>query len=464
MLLIEELNATINGLVWGFPMMILIVGTGIFLTIGTKFLQFSKFGYIMKNTISRAFEKESVDKGAISPVQALTTALAATVGTGNIAGIAGAIALGGPGAIFWMWVCALFGMATKYAEVTLAIHYRDKNAKGEWVGGPMYYIKNGLDKRFHFLGTLFAWFACLAAFGIGNMTQANTIADSVSSALVQFSPTLDGNQSTISLVVGVVLCSLVALSLLGGIQRIGSITERLVPGMAMIYILGCLFVIISNLQDLGNVLSSIVQAAFDPSAVVGAGAGISIMVAVRNGVGRGVFSNEAGLGSAPIAHASAQTRSAVRQGFFGVFEVFADTIVICTLTALTILSSGTPIVYGEKAGADLTIAAFTQTFGGQLASFVVAVGISLFAFTTILSWGFYGSRCVSYLFGESLVKPYQVLFSLMVIVGATMELDLAWAIADTLNGLMAIPNLIALILLSGTVFKLTHSHFANLKK
>lgn len=460
---IAAINSSINSLVWGVPMMFLIVGTGVFLTFGTGFLQFGKFGYVLKNTIGKVFQKQEkteAEEGAITPVQALTTALAATVGTGNIAGVAGAIALGGPGAVFWMWLSALFGMATKYAEVTLAIKYREKNEKGDWVGGPMYYIKNGLGPKFAFLGTIFAVLTCLAAFGIGNMTQSNTIAGSVYSAIAAFNPSLE--EGSVRVIVGVALSLFVGMVLLGGIKRIGSVTEKVVPIMAAVYILGCLGVVFSNIGEVGAVFASIFQGAFDPTAAVGGVVGITIAEAAKRGIGRGVFSNEAGLGSAPIAHAAAQTDSAVKQGLFGVFEVFADTIVICTLTALAILmGAGDQIVFGESAGANLTISAFASTYGGEAAGIVVALGISLFAFTTILSWGLYGSRSVAFLAGEKMVKPYQVIFVLFVIVGSTMELSLAWDIADTLNGLMAIPNLIALLLLSGTVFSLTKEHFAN---
>ncbi len=460
--LIASINSTINSIVWGVPMMILIVGSGIFLTVGLKFLQFARLPYILKETIGKALEKKETPEGTVSPAQALTTALAATVGTGNIAGVASALALGGPGAIFWMWVSALFGMATKFAEVTLAIRYREKNDNGDWVGGPMYYIKNGLGEKFRPLGIIFAIFACLAAFGIGNMTQANTIASSIFTAIVAFSPEAAAQEQSIKLGIGICIAMVCGMVLLGGMKRIGSVTEKLVPVMAGIYIIACIFVIATNVSSLGAVVYSIFQGAFDPSAAVGGVAYITISEAAKRGIGRGVFSNEAGLGSAPIAHAAADTDSAVKQGFFGVFEVFADTIVICTLTAVTILISGTPITYGESAGADLTIAAFSASFNGQVASVLVAVGLSLFAMSTILSWGLYGTRCAEFLVGEKLTKVYLGIFVLFIVVGCTMNLQLAWDIADTLNGLMAIPNLIALLLLSGTVFTLTKEHFAQL--
>ncbi|MEG1683119.1 MAG: sodium:alanine symporter family protein [Oscillospiraceae bacterium] len=457
--LILSINGFVNGIVWGVPMMVLIVGAGIYFTIGTGFLQFRKFGYTMKNTIGKCFKKTEAKAGAVTPFQAMTTALAATVGTGNIAGVAGAIALGGPGAVFWMWVSALFGMATKFSEVTLAIHYRERNAQGDWVGGPMYYIKNGLGKKWTWLAVLFSLFGGLAAFGIGNMTQVNTIASSVSSAIVEFIP--DANVKAIALAVGIIVAVLAALVLLGGLKRIGAVTEKLVPFMAIIYIVGTLAVICTHISHIGTVFQSIFVGAFSPQAFVGGVVGITIGEAIKKGVGRGVFSNEAGLGSAPIAHAAADTDSAVRQGLFGIFEVFADTIVICTLTALTILMSGIPIAYGQAAGAELTISAFTTTFGGKASGIIVAIGITLFATSTILSWGLYGTRCAEFLFGSKAIKPYQILFILFIVVGATMNLATAWAIADTLNGLMAIPNLIALLALSGTVFKLTKEYFAK---
>ncbi|MEG2221326.1 MAG: sodium:alanine symporter family protein [Oscillospiraceae bacterium] len=457
--LILSINGFVNGIVWGVPMMVLIVGAGIYFTIGTGFLQFRKFGYTMKNTIGKCFKKTEAKAGAVTPFQAMTTALAATVGTGNIAGVAGAIALGGPGAVFWMWVSALFGMATKFSEVTLAIHYRERNAQGDWVGGPMYYIKNGLGKKWTWLAVLFSLFGGLAAFGIGNMTQVNTIASSVSSAIVEFIP--NANVKAIALAVGIIVAVLAALVLLGGLKRIGAVTEKLVPFMAIIYIVGTLAVICTHISHIGTVFQSIFVGAFSPQAFVGGVVGITIGEAIKKGVGRGVFSNEAGLGSAPIAHAAADTDSAVRQGLFGIFEVFADTIVICTLTALTILMSGIPIAYGQAAGAELTISAFTTTFGGKASGIIVAIGITLFATSTILSWGLYGTRCAEFLFGSKAIKPYQILFILFIVVGATMNLATAWAIADTLNGLMAIPNLIALLALSGTVFKLTKEYFAK---
>ena len=464
--MIAQINDVINGFVWGVPMMLLIVGTGVYFTIRTGFLQFRKFGYAMKHTIGKCFHKVEAKEGSVTPVQALTTALAATVGTGNIAGVCGAIAAGGPGAIFWMWVSALFGMCTKFAEVTLAIKYRERNDKGDWVGGPMYYIKNGLGQNWKWLGAVFATFGMLAAFGIGNMTQVNTIATTVGSAITQFTALPESTLKIVYLVIGIIVAIISAMVYLGGLKRIGNVTEKLVPFMAVIYIVGCLIVIVTNSQHIGTVFSDIFRGAFNPSAVLGGAIGIGISQAIKKGVGRGVFSNEAGLGSAPIAHAAADTDSPVKQGLFGVFEVFADTIIICTLTALTVMCAFTgnnaiDIPFGQAAGADLAITAFSTTFGGKASGVVVAIGLTLFALSTVLSWGLYGTRCAEFLFGSKIIKPYQVLFCIFMVVGATMKLDLAWAIADTLNGLMAIPNLVALLLLSPVVVKLVREYFAD---
>ncbi|MEG1316687.1 MAG: amino acid carrier protein, partial [Oscillospiraceae bacterium] len=371
---ITNVNNAVNDVVWGIPMMLLIVGTGLYFSIRLGFLQFRKFGYTMKNTIGKIFHKTESEKGAVTPFQAMTTALAATVGTGNIAGVAGAIALGGPGAVFWMWVSALFGMATKFSEVVLAVKFRERNEKGDWVGGPMYYIKNGLGKNWKWLAVLFSIFGAIAAFGIGNMTQVNTIAGSVVTLVDQFTNgTATAPEMTIRIIVGVVIALFTALVIIGGVKRIGSVTEKLVPLMSLIYIVGALMVVITNIGSIGEVMKSIFVGAFNPSAVLGGAVGIGIMQAMKRGVGRGVFSNEAGLGSAPIAHAATSETDPVKQGLFGIFEVFADTIVICTLTALTVLMSGTAITYGEEAGAELTIAAFTGTFGGKAASVIITV-------------------------------------------------------------------------------------------
>lgn len=458
--LIVKVNSFLNGIVMGWPGMILLVGTGVYYTIRCGWVQFKWFGYIMKNTIGKIFEKKEAGEGAVTPFQAVCTALAATVGTGNIAGVTGAIALGGPGAVFWMWISALFGMCTKFAEVTLAIHFRERNDKGDWVGGPMYYISKGLGKNWKWLGSLFALFGMLAAFGIGNMTQINSIVTSISGTINSFTPI---NVNTANLIIGIIVAIFCAIVLIGGLKRIGQVTEKLVPFMAVIYILSALIIFFAHIGNIGNVLRSIFVGAFTPSAVVGGAAGITISAAVKRGVGRGVFSNEAGLGSAPIAHAAADTDSAVRQGCFGVFEVFADTIVICTLTAFAVLMSGTPINFGQAAGADLTIAAFGTTFG-RVGGIIISVGLTLFATSTILSWCLYGTRCAEFLFKTTkIIKPYQVIFCLVIILGAVTELSLVWDIADTLNGLMAIPNLVGLLVLSPIVIKLTREYFNGVR-
>ena len=458
--LIVKVNSFLNGIVWGWPCLILLVGTGVYYTIRCGGIQFKWFGYIMKNTIGKIFEKKEAGEGAVTPFQAVCTALAATVGTGNIAGVTGAIALGGPGAVFWMWISALFGMCTKFAEVTLAIHFRERNDKGDWVGGPMYYISKGLGKNWKWLGSLFALFGMLAAFGIGNMTQINSIVTSISGTINSFTPI---NVNTANLIIGIIVAIFCAIVLIGGLKRIGQVTEKLVPFMAVIYILSALIIFFAHIGNIGNVLRSIFVGAFTPSAVVGGAAGITISAAVKRGVGRGVFSNEAGLGSAPIAHAAADTDSAVRQGCFGVFEVFADTIVICTLTAFAVLMSGTPINFGQAAGADLTIAAFGTTFG-RVGGIIISVGLTLFATSTILSWCLYGTRCAEFLFKTTkIIKPYQVIFCLIIVLGAVTELSLVWDIADTLNGLMALPNLVGLLALSPIVIKLTREYFNGVR-
>ncbi len=472
---LNELVKSLNDIAWGPWMLILLVGTGICFTIRLNLLQFRKFGYAMKNTIGKVFHKQTAGHGEVTPFQAVSTALAATVGTGNIAGVTGAIVAGGPGAVFWMWVSALFGMATKYAEVVLAVNYRERNARGDYVGGPMYYIKNGLGKKWMFLATLFSALGAAAAFGIGNMTQVNTIAGSINNAIDAFggntaaaSVTLFGQVVPVSsIVIGLLVAAAVAMALFGGIKRIGSVAERMVPFMAVVYIVCALCVVLTNLPSLGKVIAMIFKGAFSAEAALGGAFGITIMTTIQKGVGRGVFSNEAGLGSAPMAHAASSETDPVKQGLYGIFEVFADTIVICTLTALTLLcgaESGVQIQWGESAGAELISASFATVFGEKIGSLIVAVSIGLFALSTILSWSLYGSRCFEFLAGTKYLPVYQILFVLVVVVGATLELELAWNIADTLNGFMAIPNLVALLGLSGVVVKLTRNYFDRGRK
>lgn len=458
---ISSINGKINDFVWGVPAMICIVAVGLLLLFRTKGIQFRKFGYSMKQTLGKVFKKESAGAGAITPFQAVCTALAATVGTGNIAGVAGAIALGGPGAVFWMWMSALLGMGTKFAEVVLAVHFREKNEKGDWVGGPMYYIKNGLKKNWHFLAYVYAALGILTVFGTGNATQVNTIVAAVKSAVVSFTPLSEQAGTVLNWSLGFAIAGFIALILLGGLKRIGKVTERLVPFMAVLYVVLAIGVVLVNIETVPAVFKLIVTAAFNPRAALGGFAG-SMFLSMKKGVSRGIFSNEAGLGTASIAHASAETESPVRQGFFGIFEVFMDTIVICTLTALVILTSGIQIGYGAAAGAELTISGFTSVYGPWVSVFT-AVAMCCFAFSTILGWGLYGVRCAEFLFGSKTNNLFFIVYSLVAILGATMNLDLIWAIADTCNGLMAIPNLIALLMLSGVVVKLVNEFFANKK-
>ena len=464
--LITEINSTINNFVWGIPMMVLILGVGIYLSIRCGFPQFRHFVHIMKNTIGKAFEKSEKKEGAVSPFKAMCTALAASIGTGNIAGVSGAIAIGGPGAIFWMWISALLGMCTKFAEVTLAVKYRERNEKGDWVGGPMYYITNGLGKNWKWLAALFAAFGALAAFGIGNMTQINTIAGTINTAISGFIPTTESQQNLIALVVSIICAIICAIVLIGGIQRLADVCSLLVPVMAVIYIVASIVVIVCNITALPGALSAIVIGAFNPSAVAGGLAGVGIKTAITKGVGRGIFSNEAGLGSAPIAHAAADVDHPVKQCIYGVFEVFMDTIVVCTMTALVVfLGVGVEnIEYGTDIGANLTIMGFESVFGHGIPGVAVAICLTLFALSTVLTWALYGSRCVEYLFGYKASKVYQVIFCLFACMAGTVELTLAWGIADTLNGLMAIPNLIALALLSPMVVKLTKEYFTEIVK
>ena len=457
--LITKVNGAVNNFVWGVPAMICIIGVGLLLSIRTRFVQIRKFPYAMKATIGKVFKKSEAKSGSITPFQAVCTALAATVGTGNIAGVAGAIAIGGPGAVFWMWMSALLGMCTKFAEVTLAVHYREKNAYGDYVGGPMYYIKNGLDKKWHWLATAYAVFCALTVFGTGNATQVNTITTSINSALMNYNLIDADSAKTVSLITGIIIAAIVSLVLLGCIKRIGKVAEKLVPFMAVLYVILGVGVVIINFNRVPEVFNMIFQGAFNPAAFTGGVVG-SLFVSMRRGVSRGIFSNEAGLGTGSIAHATADTETAVEQGVFGVFEVFADTIIICTLTALVIHLSGVTIDYGVAAGAELTISGFVASYGNWVSIFT-AIAMCCFAFSTILGWGLYGARAIEYLGSEKLIKPFMVLYSLVAIVGATMDLGLLWDIADTFNGLMAIPNLIALFLLSGTVVKLVKERWDN---
>lgn len=456
---IESINAVVNNFIWGVPAIICIIGVGLYLSIRTRFIQIRKFPLAMKNTIGKMFDKKEAKDGSMTPFQAVCTALSATVGTGNIAGVAGAIAIGGPGAVFWMWISALLGMCTKFCEVTLAVHYRERNDRGELVGGPMYYIKNGLGKKWQWLAILYAVFGVFTVFGTGNATQVNTITAAIDSALLNYNVISRENVNIINWIIGIVIMFLVAAILLGGIKRIAKVTEKLVPFMAIIYILLALGVVALNIKNVPAVFGSIFYGAFNPAAVTGGVVG-SFFLSMTKGVSRGIFSNEAGLGTGSIAHACADTREPVKQGFFGIFEVFADTIIICTLTALVILCSGVAINFGEAAGAELTILGFTSTYGNWVSIFT-AVAMCCFAFSTIIGWGLYGARCAEFVFSAKVVKPFMVVYSMMAVVGATIDLGLVWSISDTFNGLMVIPNLIAVFLLSGTVFRLVKEYFTG---
>lgn len=456
---IEAINGVVNNFIWGVPAMICIVGVGLFLSFRTKFIQIRKFPYAMKVTFGRMFKKREASDGALTPFQAVCTALAATVGTGNVAGVAGAIAIGGPGAVFWMWMSALLGMCTKFSEVTLAVHFREKNKDGDYVGGPMYYIKNGLKKHWLWLAYLFSAFGVLTVFGTGNATQVNTITTAIDSALFNYNIISEDTAPTLNLIIGIVLAVLIGLILLGGVKRIGQVAEKLVPFMAVFYIILAIGVVVININHVPEVFADIFKGAFNPASVTGGVVG-SFFMSMKKGVSRGIFSNEAGLGTGSIAHACADTRKPVKQGFFGIFEVFVDTIVICTLTALVILCSGVPVGYGQAAGAELTISGFTSTYGGWVSIFT-AVAMCCFAFSTIIGWGLYGTRCIEFLFNSRVNKPFMLVYSLVAIVGATLNLDFLWSVAENFNGLMIIPNLIAVFMLSGVVVKMVKEYFAG---
>ena len=434
-----------SDIVWGAPMLVLLLGVGIYLTIGLRGMPWRSLGYGF-TLLWRG--RTSQGDGEIPPFQALMTALSATIGTGNIAGVATAIALGGPGAVFWMWVTALFGMATKYAEAVLAVRYREVDDRGAYVGGPMYYIKNGLGRRWAWLGTAFALFGMVAAFGIGNMVQANSVADVFNESL-----------GVPMLVTGAGMAVLTALVIVGGIRGIARVASVLVPVMAVAYLAAGLVVVGLNLPAVPGVLWLIVESAFTGHAAVGGFAGAAVWAALRFGVARGIFSNEAGLGSAPIAHAAAQTNDPVRQGLIGMLGTFIDTIIVCTLTALVILLSG--VWTTGESGAALSAIAFGEGMPLGVGSYVVTFGLAVFAFTTVLGWSYYGERCAEYLFGTRVILPYRTIWIMAIVIGAYVELSLVWNLADVLNGLMAVPNLVALALLSPVVFAITRERLGG---
>lgn len=435
--------STINGVVWGVPMLVAILGVGLFLSIGLKLMPVLKLGAGFK-LLWRGREANDDHHGQISPFNALMTSLSATIGTGNIAGVATAIFMGGPGALFWMWCTALVGMATKYAEAVLAVRFREVDDKGNHVGGPMYYIKNGLSAKWGWLGGAFALFGACAGFGIGNTVQANSVADA-----------LQSNFSLPAWATGLILMLLVGAVLMGGIQRIAQVAGRLVPLMTIFYIVAGLAVLLVYAEAVPAALALVVESAFNPVAAQGGFAGAAVWAAIRFGVARGVFSNEAGLGSAPIAHAAAKTKDPVAQGLVAMLGTFIDTIIVCSITGLAIVVSGA-WTSGEN-GAALTAFAFSHAL--PIGNYIVAVALAIFAFTTILGWSFYSEKCVQYLFGLNAVKPFRVIWTLAVPLGAVASLDFIWLLADTLNAMMAIPNLIALVLLSPVVFGLTREYF-----
>lgn len=455
--IVEKVNGAVNGFVWGPVMLTILIGTGLFLSIRTGFAQFRHFGYAIKNTIGGLFGKEqhNKDESGVSPFQAVATAMAGTIGTGSIAGIATAIVSGGPGAVFWMWISALLGMVTKYSEIVLSLHYREKNKRGEWIGGPMYYIKKGVKNKWlgKILAALFAIFAMCACLGTGNATQSNSIAGALQLTL-----------GVPEIITGVVLTVIVAAVILGGMKRIASINEKLVPFMAVFFVICSLLAIIINIKQVPQAFSLIFKEAFNFKAAFGGAAGYGIMTAMRFGFARGVFSNEAGLGSAPMAHAASSAKNPVDQGLWGMFEVFFTTIIICTLSALTILTTGI-WESGGISGAPLSIASFNAIIPG-IGGVIVTLATVFFALSTILGWAYYGEVSAGYLTNNNkkVVVAYRIVYVVMVFVGAVGSLDLIWSISETMNGLMAIPNLIGLIALSGVVSKLTKDYFNEKKK
>lgn len=459
--ILDFLKGPLNDFAWMYTFLPCAILGGLFLTIRNGGVQFLHFGHAMKNTVGKMFQKQEAGAGAVTPMQAVTTALSATVGTGNIVGTSQAIALGGYGAVFWLWLAALVGMVTKYSEIVLAIKFRERDAKGDWVGGPMYYISKGLGKKWKWLAVLFAAFASLACFGIGNMSQVNSITGSVINAVEAFTTISTGTEMLLKWILGLGLAALVAIILLGGIKRIGAVTEKLIPFMSIFYILFTLVVIGTHLGGLGEAFMKIFSTAFTPEALFGASTGIVLKQTIIWGLRRSAFSNEAGLGSAAIAHAAAETKGPVNQGLYGIFEVFIDTIVICSLTALAIISSGVPIEFGVKPGSELITAALATVFGAKFAALFVAFALMLFAFSTVLGWSLYGTRCVQYLFGHKGIHVFQVVFIVVVVVGCVSPLEFVWDVADTFNGLMAIPNFVGLFALSGVVAAETRKYFGD---
>lgn len=447
-----EILEKVNHFVWGIPALVLILGVGIYISIRTGFAQFTLFSKAMRSFFSRLFDKNTEEKGVTS-FQALCTALAATVGTGNIVGVAGAIAIGGPGSIFWMWICGFLGMATKFAEAVLAVRYQAKNAKAETVGGPMYMIGQGMPKQWHWMAGLYSFFGVIAAFGVGNATQINAVIGGVNSVIAFFG----GKESmAVNLLMGIVLAILITVLLLGGAKKIGVVAERLVPFAALLYLLLGIGVLIVRRQYLADAFSLIFEGAFSPRSVTGGILG-SAFVALRVGASRGVFTNEAGMGTAAIAHGAAKVDHPVQQGLMGIMEVFLDTIVICTMTALVILVSGIVIPYGTDTGGVLTTRAFSAVYGDWIC-IPIAMAMCCFAVATVLGWGLYGGRCAQYLFGDGIWRKFVLLQTVAVVLGAVLNTGTIWVLSETVNGLMSIPNLIAIAYLSPEVIRLTKDY------
>lgn len=448
----EHILEKVNAVVWGAPALIGILGVGIYLTVRTRGAQVRLFPDAIKSFLASFIGKQK-DDGGVPPFQALCTALAATVGTGNLAGVAGAMAIGGPGAVFWMWLCAIFGMVTKFAEATLAVRYRLRDGNGEWTGGPMYMIRQGMHRRWHFLAAVYSFFGIVAAFGVGNATQVNAVVGGVNQVIAAF-----GGHETLqfNLLIGIILSVLMCGILLGGMAKIGRMAEKMVPFASVCYLLLGFGVLIARMQNIPDALSTIVQGAFTPRAVTGGAIG-SVFLSLRVGVSRGVFTNEAGMGTAGIAHAAADVTHPVKQGLMGIMEVFLDTIVICTMTALVILVSGVDIPYGIDVGVNLTTQAFSAVYGDWV-SILIAAALCCFAIATVLGWGLYGARCAQFLFGTGAWKKFVYLQGVVIVIAAVLKTGTVWLLSETVNGLMAIPNLIALIALSPELIRLVKDY------
>ena len=457
--------SSLSGLCWSTPVLLFMAGAGLWLTVRTRGILLRRIGHILHMTAGRLFHRQQAGTGEMTPFQALSTAMAGTIGTGSISGVAAAVTMGGPGALFWLWVMAFLGMATKYAEIVLSILFRRRTPDGTWQGGPMYTIRDGLGRSWRLPAGLFCVFGMLAALGLGNMVQVSCIADAVQQL---FQPGETG-APVLRLAAGLAAAGIVGYTLLGGVQRLGRVTAALVPVMSIVYIAACLAVVAAHARQLGPALGLIFRTAFTPQAVLGGGAGHALRTCMSWGVRRGIFTNEAGLGSAPMAHAASSETNAVRQGFYGVFEVFADSMLLCTLTGLALLCSGLSgegpaLVYGTPAGCAEVAAAFAAVLGPRLAGMVIAVCIALFALSTLLGWALYGGRCCAYLFGDRAAQAFQFFFAAACIPGAVLQAQLVWEASDIVNALMALTNLAAVLALSGRVARATRDYFSRLDR